>query len=186
MLRLTLVAAAITACFACVPCGSYEVSGTLATDAEGRDYNGHWFEQCGTYGASGTWDMMGDGFADLTFTPDAAGERSWQGIDVEIGVGFPTALLVPGTTITTDDMGGSAALNPCISCPQDGAALSAGTIEVLSGWEGTDPCEPDDGPTLRLRWDLTFGAEGGPLYALQGTDRVQFSTFTTSACSDVY
>jgi hypothetical protein len=186
MVRLALVATAIAACFACVPCGSYEVSGTLATDAEGNEYNGHWREQCGSFGAFGTWDLMGDGIAGITFMPDAPGERGWQGIDIEIEVGFPTTLLVPGTTLTTEDMGGGAFLTPCISCPQDGAGLTAGTIEVVSGWEGTDPCELDEGPPMRLRWDLTFGAEGGPLYELQGTDRVVFSTFTTPACSDVY
>ena len=128
MIRLVLVAAAVGAQLACAPCGSYVISNTAATDYEGNGYNGHWREQCGAlYGATGVWDWSG-GFNEIWFSPDAAGERSWQGIDVEITLGFPVDRTKPGEEIDAADMYGGAALNPCIDCRQDMAGLTGGTL----------------------------------------------------------
>ncbi len=163
-----------------VPCGNYEISGTTADNAEGEMYNGHWHEDCGWAGTSGNWNLFGDGHATISFLPDAAGDRSWQSIDLVIGVSFPTELLVEDTVIDASQMYGGAYINPGLTLVEDEAALVGGTIEVASG-EAGDVCV-DDGPTFRLRWDLTYGEEGGPMYVLDGSDRVQFSSFLSEDC----
>lgn len=179
-LVLALLPFALAACGAC---GSLLIEGTTATNYEGHDYNGSWSEQCGVnWGTTGVW-AWADGFSEIWFDPNAPGDRGWQAIDIEITVGVPTDRLVPGETIGMDALYGGAALNPCIDCPQDGAALSAGTIEVISGFDGDDPCAEEDGPTFLLRWDLEFGTEGGPRYTMAGRDAITFSTFVSEACT---
>jgi hypothetical protein len=182
MIRLWMVAGVLVAAAACAPCGSYEITNTLAETPEGGTFNGHWKEQCGaSYGTWGTWDLMGDGVAELWFDPDAAGDRSWDALSIEIIVGVWNTDLVEGATLGVDQLGGTALLNPCVSCPQDTASLTSGTIEVLAGPEG-DPCDIEDGPTFKLRWDLVFGDGVGPTYEATGTDAVQLSTFLSEVC----
>ena len=169
----------------CAPCGGYEISNTLATDYYGEDFNGHWKERCGSSDAtSGMWDSFADGWSSLSFRPGASGDRDWLGLHIEIDVTLPTAGLVVGRVIEVDELGGTAALNPCISCRQDEAFLTSGTIEVVGGFDGDDPCAEEEGPVFRLRWDLVFGEDGGPLYEAYGTDQVLFSTFVSDACPD--
>lgn len=172
---------------ACWPrCGDYDLSGTTATDYEGHGYNDHWYEECGpNMGTSGDWNLFGDGNADVSFFPNAQGKRGWQGIDIEIGVSFPRDLLVSGTTIGLADLSGGADLNPCIDCRQDGAGLTDGQIRVLSGDDGADPCV-GDGPTWKIAWDLTYGADGGPLYEVHGRDRILFMNFLSEDCASGY
>ncbi len=167
---------------ACSLCGTLEISGTEATDADGEEYNGRWSEECGTMGTWGVWDWS-VGYSEIWFFPSGPGDKDWQAIDIEMTVGLPSATLQSGGVVAFEEMYGGAALNPCIDCPQDGAGLTAGEVEVFEGFEG-DPCELDDGPKLLLSWDLTWGAEGGPLYHHKGKDRIVFSNFTTEACSD--
>jgi len=182
MLRLLAVAVGLAASLACSPsCGTYVVSQTVATDYEGHDYNGTWKEVCGAQrGSTGVWDWWADGWSYLWFSPDAPGERSWMAIDLEIQVGLPLGGVVAGDVLEAE-LAGSAAINPGISLAYDQAALTSGTVEVLSVPAG-DPCEIEDGPTYRLKWDLTFGGGAGPTYVLKGNDSVQFSTFTSDAC----
>jgi hypothetical protein len=182
MTRLWLTAAWISGGLACVPCGSFVLSGTTATDATGADYNGTWHEQCGAkMGTSGTWNLLGDGLATLDFFPSAAGDRDWMAIDLEISVSFPTDQVVSGETVT--DLVGGAAINPAITAHLDGVGLTEGTIEV-GGVQGTDDVCEGDGPTAHLTWDLTYGAEGGPLYVVKGSDRVLFMNFLSEDCPD--
>lgn len=165
-------------------CGDYKIANTLASDGA---YNGDWFETCGeTMGTSGSWNLYDDGNAGITFSFDARGDRSWAGSDVEVEVFFPNTLLVPDTTITVDGLSGWAALNPCVDCVQDIAGLASGSIEVLGGWEGTDPCAEDDGPVMDLAWTLEFGGGAGPTYTLETKDAVRFSTFLSEPCDTVW
>lgn len=183
MLRLLLVAAAVAASLACAPCGHITISNTLATNYEGKDYNGTWKESCGVnLGSTGVWDWD-PGWNEIWFDADAPGDRSWQGIDVGVTVGFPVARTVPGEVIEIDELYGGASINPCIDCPQDFAGLTEGTLRIVSGWTGDDPCEPDDGPIFKIAWDLVYGGGDGPTYEVRGTDAIQLSTFTTDACS---
>lgn len=169
---------------ACSLCGTLDISGTAATDAEGNEYNGRWSEECGTMGTSGVWDWN-PGYSEIWFFPSGPGDKDWQAIDIEMILGLPSAILQSGGVVGFDKLYGNAFLNPCIDCPQDGAGLTAGEVEVFDGFE-EDPCEFDEGPKLLLAWDLTWGAEGGPLYHHKGKDRIVFSTFTTEACSELY
>jgi hypothetical protein len=183
MLRLLLLAALFALGVACAPCGSYEIDQTTADNAEGERYNGHWNETCGAlYGTTGQWNHFSDGLAWVTFGPTAPGGRGWQAIDIEISVAFPTGSLFPGNVIGLDQMGGGALINPGITISEDQVGLAEGTIEVVSGWEGTDICEPEDGPIFVLRWDLLFGGGNGPTYTLVGKDKVQFSTWLSDEC----
>jgi hypothetical protein len=182
MIRVLMVAGVLAAAAACVPCGSYEISTTAAMSADGASFNGSWREQCGVNtGTWGTWDLLGDGVAELWFDPDAAGDRSWDSLSIEIAAGVPTSALVEGATLGLDQVGGYALLNPCVSCQQDQAALTEATIEVLSAPE-EDACTIEDGPTFRLKWDLVFGDGVGPTYVVSGADQVQFSTFLSETC----
>jgi hypothetical protein len=175
-----LVLAVLTAC---TPCGTYQIDQTTADNADGERYNGRWTETCGaTYGTTGQWNHFGDDLAWITFSPNAPGDRGWQAIDIEITVAFPTTLLVPGTEITAEQMTGGAMINPGITLTEDLVGLTEGSIEIVSGWEGTDVCEPEDGPVFALRWDLLFGGGNGPTYELSANDKVQFSTWLSVEC----
>jgi len=168
------------------PCGTYEISDTTALDAEGRDYNGTWREQCGAKaGTSASWDLLGDGNALVFFSPTGPGDRSWQAIDIELELVLDNSRLAPGERFEFGDggIGGSAALNPCIDCRQDQVGLTGGYVEVLSGFEGDDPCAEEDGPTFKLEWSLEFGGDG-PSYVLAATDKVMFSTFLADSCEE--
>ncbi len=184
MRRLWLAAAWIGSCAACAPCGTFVLSGTTATNYEGFDYNGVWHEQCSVnMGSSGSWNLFGDGMANLDFFPSASGDRDWMGIDLEITASFPTAQIKDGATIT--DVVGAAAINPAITAHEDAAGLTEGRIEI-HGLQGTDDVCADDGPTARVTWDLTYGAEGGPLYVVKGSDRILFMNFLSADCPEAY
>lgn len=184
MIRLWLLAGWMGSCLACAACGSFEISGTTATNYEGHDYNGRWSERCGmNSGTGGTWNLFGDGMANLDFRPSASGDRDWMGIDLELTAAFPTDQIADGATIT--DVVGSAAINPAISAHEDAAGLTEGTIEI-SGLRGMDDVCADDGPTAHVRWDLTFGAEPGPLYVVKGADRILFMNFLSADCPEPY
>lgn len=184
MIRLGLVGLWVVSGIGCAACGSFVVSGAQATNFEGETYNGHWFEECGAnYGTTGTWNLFGDGFANLEFRPSASGDRDWLGIDLEIGASFPTDQIAEGATVT--DVVGGAAINPGITLHEDVAGLTSGTIEIES-FQGLDDVCADDGPTLRVHWDLTYGAEPGPVYVVKGTDRVLFSNFLSEDCPEPY
>lgn len=183
-LQALLVLTPLSGCVL-LPCGQYVVENTTATSASGHPYNGSWAETCGVEsGTSGNWDLIGDGQADLIFWPSDSGDRWTYASDIEIAVGLSTSLLVPGQTIGVDDFShAGAAVNPCVDCWQDEAGLSSGEIEVLSGWEGGDPCAEDPGPAFRLRWDLAFGDGVGPTYTARGEDEVAFSVAFADPCS---
>lgn len=163
-------------------CGGLDISGTTMLDAHGEGYNGHWTEQCGVNtGASGNWNLFGDGGAYVTFFWGSTGDRDWQAIDIEMEVAMPLDRVRAGETIEAADLAGSAQLNPCIDCGGDRAGVTEGRIEVIDGDDDVDPCA-GDGPAWRIDWDLTFGAVGGPLYETRGRDRVRFSNFLSASC----
>ena len=166
----------------CFHCGSFDVSGTTVISDDGEAYDGHRYEVCGTIGTWGNWDPEGDGRAVIYFTPTAHGSRFLQVADFAVSASVPDTLLVPDTTIDLDQIGGAAFISPEVSQMKDLVGLTQGTIDVLSGYEGEDPCAESEGPTWRLRWSLLFGDGTGPTWDLEGTDKVQFSTFLDSEC----
>lgn len=176
-------AAPLTGCIL-FPCGDYVIENTAATTDDGRSYNGKWTETCSaSAGTSGTWDLYGDGNAQLVFAPSGNDDNWTLARDIMMEVAFPLERLVVGETIHLEELAaGSAALNPCIDCPQDTVAVSSAEIEVLSGYDGTAPCDEDPGPAFQLRWDVTFGDGAGPTYRAQATDDVEFSVLLSESC----
>lgn len=168
----------------CLLCGTYQVSDTTATNADGQDYNGTWRESCGaTRGTWGSWNLYGDDTVEIRFAPDRNGSDTWDAIDFEITAVVPTANWEVGRTLEVGEFWGGAYINPGITLTEDVAGLTQGTLRIDSGWEG-DVCEAEDGPEYRLTWDLVYGEEGGPTYVVEGSDGVQLSTFLSESCPD--
>lgn len=163
-------------------CGTYTVAGTDMVFDEVPLDRADYYESCGgDYGADGSFDLLGDGFALLTFAPSHADtDVDWAAIAIDLSVTFANALLVEGDTIT--DLGGGAALGDMSGNLYAQAGLTRGSIEVLDLGEPDPPCTPFRAQTLRLAWDLEWGAEGGPHYTAVGTDAV--SVFLDGSSSD--
>lgn len=171
-------------------CGSYEISTGFSFGDTPVD--GAYHEDCGArWGSTGSWDLFGDGGAEIWFETSASGDRDWNSVPIDMALYLPIDRLVPGAVFGIEDLWGNAQLGDMSGNTYAHAGLTAGHVEIVAQKSDpdADPCDVvyknQDGPAYLVDWDATFeGADGEGAYRYEATgrDTVQFSTFLSESC----
>ncbi len=179
LLALSVALATLSGC----TCGSYSAQTGMAfneVDLDRDDY----VEQCGAlYGVGGSFDLMGDGYAWLSFSASHPNnDVDWAAVSITMELLFPNTMLVAGTHV--EDTTGGAWVGDAGGNTYSPAFLTSAEVDVIAVREADEVCSPFRAQEFQLEWDIEWGAEGDEFrYTSQGKDWV--SLFLDQSSSDV-
>lgn len=174
---LALALATLSGC----SCGTYSAQTGMAFDGVELDRDDY-FEECGAlYGVNGSFDLMGDGYAWLTFSPSHPNDDlDWAAVSITMELLFPNSMLVAGTRV--EGATGGAWVGDASGNTYSPAFLTSATVDVVAVREPDEECSPFRAQEFELEWDIAWGEDDAEFhYTSQGKDWVSLFLDQSSA-----